>query len=143
MYFSNSKYNRNDGVVIFVKNDIVVNVEHSLLTKSKVTISNITFQKNNTKLNVMCMYRPSNTNKIYFLEDLDIFLQNNKEKTHLSVFLGDMNINIVNNNDTIVSSYLSILNHLGFLPCINTPTRVTSESSSCLDHIIIQEIKII
>lgn len=138
MHFNNGKYNRNDGVVIFIKNNLVVNIEHFLLIKSKVTISNITFEKNNHKMNIMCAYRPPNTNKIYFLEDLEFYLKNNKDKTDLSVFLGDININILNHDDNTVNSYLSILNHFGFLSCINTPTRVTFENSSCLDHIFIR-----
>lgn len=51
-----------------------------------------------------------------------------------AIIVGDMNINI-NAESTESDRYLEILSSLGFESCIDADTRVTDNTSSCLDHI--------
>ena len=137
MFYNNARHNRNDGVVVFVKSSLIFNVTHTTLNNSNVTVSNISLQKNNKHINIICLYRPPNTTKQHFLEDLENYLTLIKN-SQLDILLGDININILEKNDNTVNSYLSMLNYSGFLSCINSPTRVTPEVSSCLDHIFVR-----
>lgn len=138
MFFNNANYNRNDGIVIFIRDSLVTDIKHYLLNNSRVTITNIALQKCNRRVNIICLYRPPNTDKALFLEDLESYLISCNKDSQINVFLGDININIMDKDEGVVNLYLSILSLFGFVSCINSPTRVTQESSSCLDHIFIR-----
>lgn len=139
MFANGARYNRNDGVVIFIKSDLIFDVRHTSLEKSKVTMTNITLSKNNKLFNIICLYRPPETNKFQFLEDLERYLMEFKLPDQVDIFVGDANINILDKNENSVNSYLSLLSHFGFVSYINAPTRITSGTSTCLDHIFIRD----
>lgn len=72
------------------------------------------------------MYKSSNFDNLII--DLDLFLSQIKN-TFLSIFCGDININIINNSNKS-NDYLNIMARNGYLPCINNFTRVTNFSES-------------
>ena len=59
----------------------------------------------------------------------------NKTKTDY-IIVGDININTLKYNIAQnVTDYVNALHSVGCNVCIDSPTRVTSDSSSCIDHI--------
>lgn len=52
--------------------------------------------------------------------------------------IGDLNIDILNSENTNNLKYLSILQALGYKSLINIPTWVTLNTSTCLDHIFMK-----
>lgn len=137
-FFNNSNLTQNDGLLIFVNNKISFNVKHTVLPESLVTLSQIILKIENISFNVIAGYRSPSTSEQKFVTDLEIFLSNLPSKD-FTIIIGDMNINILNNNSHIANNYLAFLMSLGFKSYINTFTRVTQETSSCLDHIFIKQ----
>lgn len=89
---------------------------------------------------LICIYRSPNDDLENFIIGLDLFLSQ-ISNTFLSIFCGDININILKNSNKS-NDYLNIMARNGFLPCINNFTRETNSSGSCIDHIFIKNIKI-
>lgn len=57
--------------------------------------------------------------------------------SNIEIFVGDININILETNDNHVTNYLAMMNSLGFQSYINSITR--SISKTCLDHLFINQ----
>ena len=52
------------------------------------------------------------------------------------VIVGDININVLKYNlVSNVTNYVNALNSVGCNVCIDKPTRITSNNSTCIDHI--------
>ena len=89
------------------------------------------------------IYRhPSLTEINKFLNDLSssLFELSNCNKSFY--LLGDVNININQNNRTTVAiDYINVLLCHGAFPVITIPTRVTSTFASVIDHIISNDLK--
>lgn len=135
--FNNSKLNKNDGVLIFINDKINYKVEHKKLPLTNIVISNIEFSINNTAFNVMPCYRSPSTGDNQFIEDLETHLSIN-DKENVDILIGDFNIDILNNESAASNNYLAMLMSFGFKSYINTYTRITPNSRSCLDHIFIR-----
>ena len=52
------------------------------------------------------------------------------------VVCGDTNIDLLKSNCTRMNAYLDVLDSFGFVPQILRPTRITSHSSTLIDHIL-------
>lgn len=79
------------------------------------------------------VYRPPQADMNEFLNDLETvftFLTNNSKR---AVIMGDMNIDILGTNH---GDYSNLLDSFGFQNYIDTPTRITSTTSTCLDHVL-------
>uniref|UniRef100_A0A8D8QVA8 Tick transposon n=2 Tax=Cacopsylla melanoneura TaxID=428564 RepID=A0A8D8QVA8_9HEMI len=126
------------GVVVYIRNDLnYITTEISLTSASCLHIE-IQFTPSFIT-SIVCIYRVQSFSIIQFLNEIEhkIFplwssCNNHKHK----IIIGDININIL--PETLQSTsteYLNSLSEFGFVPCINNPTRVTTESSTCIDHI--------
>ena len=61
------------------------------------------------------------------------------ESGRTAVLAGDMNINLIDYDKTIVLNYLTMLLSHKYEPCICYPTRITPHSATCIDHIFIRK----
>lgn len=57
---------------------------------------------------------------------------------NIEIFIGDININILDKLDNNVNNYLNILSNKGFFSYINKPTRQTENSATTIDHIFVK-----
>ena len=87
---------------------------------------------NNTKYNIINIYRPPAESKAQFLKDFDDFLSCVMEKEGTFIISGDFNINLIQ-NDSITKIFQSILVKYDLTQLVKTSTR----KSSLLDYIII------
>lgn len=86
---------------------------------------------------VVCIYRPpqgENRGDIdIFFPKINSLLDLNASNNYKLILVGDINIDIL--SKTLPSKRLiSSLKQHGFVTLVNFPTRVTSSSSTCLDH---------
>ena len=137
IHYNNADLNKNDGMLIYTKQIINVHIIDYKLSRSLVTLSKITVTIQNITFGINCVYRPPSTNERHFIEDIEIYLADNL-KNQIEIFVGDINLNICDNNNEHVNLYLSTLNEYGFSPFITCPTRVTSTTASCIDHIFVR-----
>lgn len=135
----NSKVNQNDGITVYIKNNLQFFYENV-----KIGISNalkIILNQGNQTFCLLVIYRPPSTNEAEFVTHLNGVLDEIDLTSHEHVFIiGDINLDILreegNTNDT--EEYLNILSEKGFHSLINKPTRVSNTSTSCIDHIFLK-----
>ncbi|KAJ8720281.1 hypothetical protein PYW07_012324 [Mythimna separata] len=129
-YRSHRNINQNDGVVVYIKNNLRTIKEEPVFLDSNCLIIKIV-----PDTVVMAIYRPPSQNIDRFLESLDTNLKILTSFKNI-ILLGDININIASGKtDTNVHNYLNICSFHGLLPAHYHPTH---QSGSCLDHIILK-----
>lgn len=134
-FYNGADYNRNDGVMILVRSSLtVVNMFHTKLPTCQATVSRICLIIGGITFGITAVYRPPPIAIRDFVEDLHSFLGANISH-QIEIFTGDVNINILNRCDNYVNEYLCAMAQLGYVPYINSPTRL--ESGSCLDHMFV------
>jgi len=91
-------------------------------------------------IELLAVYRPPDKSKLSFLEELELFVENNKYKH--SIIVGDVNINILDAEDQKAQQYRNILAINGYkeVICNNTREERRKEvfTKSCIDHIFVK-----
>lgn len=122
--------NQNDGLVVYIKNNLNVVIEKPNIHECNCLLIKIT---NDTA--ILSIYRPPSLNVDNFLKSLDLALHDLATYKNI-IITGDININIASGrNDSRVHDYLNICSFHGLLPAHTFPTH---QSGSCLDHFIIK-----
>jgi hypothetical protein len=138
IYYNNSKINQNDGVVMYIHNNIIETTEVTEIQKLKVINSTITLD-NDKQLLITALYRCHSLKKTEFtLYFKDLLRMNRKLKNHL--IIGDFNIDI-NSNETMDQEFLQILLENGYYPGFNKTTRPANSDinkGTCIDNIYIK-----
>lgn len=138
IHYNNSKFNRNDGVIVYIKSNLNADILDIKLDKSLVTLTRVCFKIKNITFGITAVYRNHDTDKVSFIEDIHNYFSKDINE-QIEILIGDINININNQEDPIVNLYMSTLNHCGLVPYVHSPTRVTHETNSCIDHIFIKK----
>jgi hypothetical protein len=128
----NTQY-RSGGVVCFVLKGICAsqsNIQSMQMADSLIIDAKL--HKQNIRL--FCIYRLHEFREQDFLQELENYIQQCNNST---VFIGDLNINILSKNINSLK-YQDLMCNNGFLSFVNCPTRITPSSESCLDHIYIK-----
>lgn len=134
IFYNEANYNKNDGVVILVKKHLNVDFSFTRLTNSRVTLSRVNFEIDGTTFGLTAAYKPPPIPKADFIGDIYAYLES-VVVSNVEIFVGDININILDKNDNHVANYLAMMNSLGFRSYINSVTRFISKT--CLDHLFI------
>lgn len=136
LHYNESYFNQNDGLIIYTKELLhISNVEKIVF--SDINLLRCTFEINKIIFGITCTYRPPSTDINFFLNDLNDYIINLNMK-NIEIFIGDLNINILDTLDNNVNDYLNILAKRGFFSFINKPTRQTAHSSTVIDHIFVK-----
>lgn len=126
---TNENY-RAGGVKVFVKTNVKVLSNVSIVCQSADFLK-IEFKFNNQIFCLLALYRFHFMPREIFLEDLSKVLDNSKKNN--IIYIGDININLLS-SDSVVDNY-NILMASNGLECLSLePTRITNETSSCIDH---------
>ena len=127
-YSSQKKQNQNDGIVIYVKQELKCTVEEPEPAGASFMLLRI-----NPDTCILAIYRsPSIYCTDNFLNSLDRIIRPIKAKN--IVLAGDINIDIkANSIDRNCDSYLNFTAELGLLPGHTYPTRM----QNCLDHMML------
>ena len=137
------------GVVILLKknkfkdiNELDVNANFNI--KNQCRCSNcktenkwLSFRINNLNVIVGGVYRHPKGNINHFNTALNNVISQITDDT-LAIVLGDININLLSENNEKVNDYLNNFLTNNFIPCITLPTRIRNHSISLIDHIFIK-----
>jgi hypothetical protein len=137
-YFNKSTLNQNDGVIVYVKNDI--NHSAHIISIENFKFARINAKLGNTTFGLTALYRLPSLDPDDFLGQLQIYIPQYCTKA-IEVIAGDMNIDILRNkslSSEVTRSYLNIMSVNGFISCINNSTRSVADSESCIDHIFLR-----
>ena len=96
-----------------------------------------TFKFKRSELILEGIYRHPNGNMKHFVEDLELTLIN-IDGNASCILAGDIDIDIVNIENKGTMKYLATLFTYRFLPYITLPSRITSFSATCIDHIFVR-----
>ena len=100
----------------------------------------LSFKINNQEVIIGGIYRHPKGKVDHFNTALDSILNQIKNDT-LAIILGDININLMDEENDNTNSYLNNLFAKNFIPCITLPTRITDHSATIIDHIFIKSNK--
>lgn len=149
VFYGFNKYNKCDGLVLFTKVELSADVS----VVSEVVGANVLklhfSYRNVFNYYISCCYRPPSCSADDYVESLALYLENFQTlscQNVVHILLGDINIDISSifdeNENKIVPShvtdYLNLLASNGFLSAINTYSRVSLNSKSCIDHIFVK-----
>lgn len=129
---------RGGGIMIYLKENLAITTQNYNFTSTEnITIS---ININNKEILLSAFYRPPNTNVNQFIMEINEWLQlpNITKNKHL-IFLGDININYLDNNFYGADDYLNLIYTHGLYHTIPVPTRSeflhNNLVETCLDHI--------
>ena len=123
------------GVSVYVRAELRSSflAEHSLVTDNYEICAVEIIPDSDNQINnfiLLGIYRPPQRNSQILSDHFENLFIQLRNKT---IFLcGDLNIDLI--NDDIDSDFLNNLYSHNFFPLINIPTRVTDQSSTCIDH---------
>lgn len=122
--------NQNDGITIYFKESLNVNIIEPPFLESNCLILTI-----NNDTAIIAMYRsPSYNNLTSFIASLNSTLSNLKNIKSAAI-IGDINIDISEKSqDSKAPEYLNTTASHGFLPAHTFPTR---HGKTCLDHVLL------
>lgn len=138
IYYNNGNINQNDGVIIYVKENIYHNVK--IVTENDFKFIRLEFNVKKFNAALTGIYRPPEYNVDLFLKIFDTYLSK-YSKFEQEIIIGDINIDILNKSlikNRYPNDYLNLLAKYNYISCINIPTRVFGTAVSCLDHIFIK-----
>ena len=125
-YYNNSTKNQNDGLIIYIKSNLI---QYSQISKiNNTTFLNTTIKLKENTIGITGVYRSPNENETYFLESLESYLSDHC-KLKNEVIIGDTNINTLQFGQRYIEDYKNLLAENGFIPLITSPTRVAKTSS--------------
>lgn len=131
LLYNRGNINKNDGVLIYIKNNI--KYSHKIIDIGEISSMKLNiFLENGGKIILTAIYRSPSTSPYKFNTHLLEYLRN-LEKCTVNMLVGDININILSDAD-YAQEYLNILSMFEFVSYINKPTR----EKSCLDHFFIK-----
>jgi len=138
-YYDLSRVSKVGGVAMFVKN----NYEHEELVNMKINSSSLNIENRWIKIKkcgvtyiVGGIYRHPNQNIAEFTSALDTVLSEISSQKIKCIIAGDINIDLTKctvSSDT--NAYVDNLVMNNFVPTILMPTRITSLSTTLIDHI--------
>lgn len=131
-FFVNRTTTQSGGVCIFVKNELSTN---EIISEDSLETSWLGIKIMKHNLNIFGIYRSPSSNQEQFLQKFENILSNNSK----NIIIGDFNLDLLKQNTTN-TKYLEIIENYGhtILNKINKnhPTRLTSSTSTIIDHII-------
>lgn len=130
--YTKNNLRRSDGLVIFIKNDIIHNTTELIIQDTNCLFTTIHFNSHN--YGILSLYRSPNGDINTFLAQFNIVITDitNKHKNTKIIIIGDLNINLLDTTQN-TTNYIDILNTLNFTSRINIITR--PDSNTCLDHV--------
>lgn len=133
--YNDGKFNRNDGVVVYVKD--CIKYESEVVSLGSLKVMKLFFTWAKKKFCITSIYRLHNVCPLEFNSRLRYYLKEIKGSIDYSVIVGDININILDQK-FFTQEYLNIMHEHGYVSQINKFTRVDGQKKSCIDHIFIK-----
>ena len=146
-HYSLCRSNRSGGgVSIFVKKSMPFKCRPELMRNmSEIEAIFIEISREDSGLDkdviVGMIYRPPNQDLNVFIETIREILETVKTEKKLLYLMGDFNINLLESDRHLqTSEFLDLLYSYCMFPLVTKPTRITSNSSTLIDNIYLNDI---
>ena len=91
---------------------------------------------------VCCIYRPPNTDINMFIEHVRQIMSNIKPENKYVYVMGDFNLNLLNvDKHKLTADFIEFMYSFLFLPLINKPTRIKSNTATLIDNIFCNDLE--
>jgi len=131
VFVGHSRPTRNGGAGMYVRSSIAIEAEPVHLNGAeavKVTLAGV----GDRPLSITSIYRTPASDVGGFVDSLNLYFYKMRHNNH--IITGDINIDSSNAN---YHSYIDSYSAFNYQNLITIPTRVTSISSTCIDHILV------
>lgn len=139
-YILHIKTNENykaGGIAIFI-HSTVDHSQFSFANFVSADVIEVTFTASDSEFLLIAIYKLHNFSSILFMDELNMYLSNKSINSFKNILImGDMNINLLENNN-LTDEYKIILANNGLHSLINSPTRITERTETCIDHVIVK-----
>ena len=137
------KNKKGGGVALYIKQDLNYNNRNDLSVNNSEIESFFIELVNTHCSNVLIgvVYKPPSASCDNFSEYINDILENISAEGKKCFIMGDFNINILQyeTNDG-VHNFIDMLHSQSFYPTINKPTRITENSATVIDNILINDL---
>lgn len=132
-HYTTHNLNRNDGLILYAKQSLNSTCKQIILGSTNAL--QLEFTAGGRAHSLLAVYRSPSTHCHTFIDALETYYSSTKNNTTYYL-VGDINIDIASHlKDQNKDKYLDVLYNAGFTPCVESPTRVTLNTSTCIDHI--------
>ena len=136
-------YAERSGVSLYVKNIFSYEVRKDLSFRNEYCECLFIEIADVRPVLIAIVYRRPGTDLETFTEFISDKLDIVKSDKQACYLLGDLNINLLGHNvHRQTTHFLDIMYSNGFIPLINRPTRVTSETATIIDHIYSNDLNV-
>lgn len=135
--YNGSPLNKSDGIMVYIRDTIRSTSKQVNLGETQAVFTEFDIGKK--KISILSIYRSPSTSIQMFNDRLEHFLSNvNVEIYDQFYIIGDINIDLMDDSDELTQEYINLLSEKGFVSLINTSTRVTHTTATCLDHAFVK-----
>ena len=140
-YISNFRSNLNGGgVALYIKKTIHYALRYDLSHMDEGIFESlfIDVQLGKDKITCSTIYRSPKQDKfsnIQFQVQLNNVLNTINASKNKAYIMGDLNYDLLQDSHTFTDNFVDTMYDHSFYPIINKPTRITQNSSTCIDHI--------
>lgn len=127
---------RGGGLALYIKVNIVANIKLQFPTFTH-DILHATLNKGAINLDIILVYNSSRSNLPMVLRDLEVTLQ--RASRRCAVVFGDFNVNLLL-EDTLSADLMELISAYNFKWINKDPTRVNDSSSTCIDHVYVNQL---
>ena len=135
---SKPRSGRGGGIMVQMNHEVTL-IEQLDCKLDESLLLNVRIKKQNLVL--LIIYSPPRADKIAFVELLDHVLEHLSTEYEQVIVCGDFNINTLK-NDMLQSNCRNTIKANGFDMYINTPTRISETTQSCIDHFFAYNVKV-
>lgn len=134
LFINSSEETRAGGVAVYISSCLSVRDCVSVkFTSADVILVTCNLLK--SIIHFLAIYRFHAYSIEYFTDELEIWLRDNHSLKNLAI-IGDININIMDENSHAVDLYKVLLASNGLESLVNEPTRIVS--NTCIDHFYVR-----
>jgi hypothetical protein len=138
LYLKTNELYRAGGVAIFVHDSVNV-LQTKVLDIRSADVLQIYFKLHQLNIAIVAVYRNHKQPKESFLDDFKQLLNDQDiAKCKNICIIGDINLNLLEDNNNIIDEYKITFTKYGFESLINEPTRITETTSTCIDHALVK-----
>lgn len=134
VFIGDSRPTRCGGAGVYVHNSLAVTGTLPVELAGAEVVSLRIAVAGERSLILTSIYRSPGSDIGRFLIDLNLYLAARGMEKHDHIITGDLNINTLSPNS---ADYLDIIHQYNFYNLITVPTRITGNSQTCIDHILV------
>ena len=136
-FYNNSSLTKFDGCMVYVKQQLFLS--YSTVVVNDLKCAQVSLCKNGVLFDILGTYRSPSTDVVDFLNNLKTILEDNtKDSKKNYVWVGDINIDLLDTRSEVTGDYITLLHRYGFFSVINKVTRQQGNSATCIDHYFVK-----